>query len=115
MLTWCSSKPFDRFAHRVLRSSAYIEPADVSWRSCLSRLHHRLDRSHMQGWQAGMLGIQGLVWFPNPDGVSVSLCWLVGAGGRWRNDVRDMELFDPASALSCIRQRGGAIWSQCHS
>lgn len=114
-LTWRSSKPLDKFAQWVLGSSAHIESSDVSRRSGLSCFHHRPYRNQRQRRQTGMLGIQWLVWFTDPDCVFVALCRLVGAWGRWRNDDGEVDLFDLGSSLRCIRQRRGAIWSQCHS
>lgn len=119
LFTWSSSKTFDRHARRVLRSSPHGHPADVPWRSCLARLHHRPYGNQGDSGVAWLLGAGRLPWWTDLDCVHVGLPWLTGtvwlpgAGRWWWDDERDVDLLDSASGR--IGHRSRSLWSQGHS
>lgn len=118
-VTWSSSKTFDRHTRGVLRSSSHGHSADIAWRPCLARLHHRPYGNQRDSGVAWLLGAGWLPWWSDLDDVCVGLPWLAGAvwlpgaGRRWWDDERDVDLLDSGSGW--IWQRSLPLWSQGHS
>lgn len=118
-VTWSSSKTFDRHIRGVLRSSSHSHSAGVAWRPCLARLQHWTFGNQRDSGVAWLLGAGWLPWWTDFDGVCVGLPWLAGAvwlpgaGQRWLDDERDVDLLDSGSGW--IWQRSRSLWSQGHS
>lgn len=100
----------------VLRPSSHSHPAAVSWRSCLSHLHHRnlghsrhtwLPRTERLSWRADVFSVcvwlHWLAW----------AVWCSGVGLHRVDDDRDVDLLDSVSVWQ--RRRHLWSWSYGHS
>lgn len=120
VITWCSSKPFDRPVGRILRPSPYSHPAHVPRRSSLAGLHHRPHGDQGYGAEAWLLVDGRLAWLSDPDRVRVGSCRLarivrlprVGRGRR--DDEGDVDLLYSRSGMSWVWQRHRLLRPERH-